>query len=298
MNTLVQITQEIYLKTFTMRIINFGFKAKFFITVIELSILTILLSHLYFDHKTERKYHQDEPSFTFNMRQNVKFDKQQTFTQEKDYEKEFDYPMYGNISVLIDQLERGETPGVDQYDNHNYSFLINNGQKCHSYMFEYVLPNQLKHYLPMKRSDVFLVILVKSAASNFNQRNMIRRTWGKEMSQYNHFRTKTMFTLGRPKESKVQATITKENDEYKDLIQGDFVDNYYNNTIKTLMTLRWVYEYCDTAKFYLFVDDDYYLSAKNLLLFLRNPYKFEEYFDHLGSRTNNFNRTNLFDKGG
>ena len=164
-------------------------------------------------------------------------------------------------------------------------------------MIEYIVPKPLKTYLPMKQADLYLVILVKSAAANFKQRKMIRKTWGKETNRYSHFRTKTMFTLGRSKESKVQDMITKENNEFKDLIQGDFVDNYYNNTIKTLMSLRWVYEYCGSAKFYLFVDDDYYLSLKNLLLFLRNPFKFEEYFDHHDSRINNFNRTDLFNKG-
>ena len=70
----------------------------------------------------------------------------------------------------------------------------------------------------------------------------------------------------------------KENDKYHDMIQGDFKDNYYNNTLKTLMGLKWAYLFCE-SDYYLFADDDYYISTKNLLLFLKDPIKYEEYSD-------------------
>ena len=193
--------------------------------------------------------------------------------REKNYDEKFDYPVHGNINILIDQLERGEKPDVDPYRNHDYSFLITNEQKCSS--VEYSLPRE--HNFTRKRENIFLVILVKSAASNFKQRSMIRRTWGKESNQFQQLRTKTMFTLGRPTNSKIDAVVTAENNQYHDLIQGDFVDNYFNNTVKTLMTFRWLYRYCDNAKYYLFVDDDYYISVKNALKFLRNESKFNEH---------------------
>ena len=55
------------------------------------------------------------------------------------------------------------------------------------------------------------------------------------------------------------------------MFQGDFIDSYYNNTIKTMMGLRWASEQCPAAKFYLYVDDDYYISTRNVLRFLRHP---------------------------
>ena len=106
---------------------------------------------------------------------------------------------------------------------------------------------------------------------------MIRRTWGNETNQFQHFRTKTMFILGRPTESNIDAVVTNENNKYHDLIQGDFVDTYFNNTIKTLMTFGWLYNYCDNSTFYLFVDDDYYISVKNAMHFLRNESKFQQH---------------------
>lgn len=36
---------------------------------------------------------------------------------------------------------------------------------------------------------------------------------------------------------------------------------------------------CPFAKFYLFVDDDYYVSVKNVLMFVRNPVNYPEYLE-------------------
>ena len=83
---------------------------------------------------------------------------------------------------------------------------------------------------------------------------------------------------------------------YNDLIQVDVIENYYNITYKTLMGLRWANDNCFNAKYFLFIDSDYYLSVKNLLLFVWNPSKYEEYTDkHKVNAT--WNRTDLFYEG-
>lgn len=43
--------------------------------------------------------------------------------------------------------------------------------------------------------------------------------------------------------------------------------------------LRWCKEFCIRSKFYLFVDDDFYVSVKNILAFLRNPVNYPEYLE-------------------
>ena len=49
---------------------------------------------------------------------------------EKDYEKEFDWPLYGNISILMSQLESGENPSIAALRNHEHSYLIDNKNSC------------------------------------------------------------------------------------------------------------------------------------------------------------------------
>ena len=62
------------------------------------------------------------------------------------------------------------------------------------------------------------------------------------------------------------------------------------------MGLKWAYENCINAKYFLFIDNDYYLSVKNLMSFLRSPSKYEEYADkHKSDAT--WNRTNSYYEG-
>ena len=43
------------------------------------------------------------------------------------------------------------------------------------------------------------------------------------------------------------------------------------------MGLKWAAKVCPDARFYAFVDDDYYVSTRNLLRFLRNPVNYPRY---------------------
>ncbi len=93
---------------------------------------------------------------------------------------------------------------------------------------------------------------------------------------------KTVFLLGSPSPTdpnakKLQEKIKDEYDEFGDIVQGDFIDSYYNNTIKTMMGLRWSVDICPKARFYGFFDDDYYVSTRNMLRFLRNPVNYPGY---------------------
>ena len=90
-----------------------------------------------------------------------------------------------------------------------------------------------------------------------------------------------MFIIGTSTNSSILDDIIKENDMYNDLIQVDVIENYYNITHKTLMGLRWAYDNCFNAKYFLFIDNDFYLSVKNLLSFVWNPSKYEEYTDKI-----------------
>ena len=57
---------------------------------------------------------------------------------------------------------------------------------------------------------------------------------------------------------KLQLLI--ESEKFNDLIQQDFTDTYYNNTLKTCMAIKWINNYCSNSKYYLLIDDDFYLS--------------------------------------
>jgi len=185
---------------------------------------------------------------------------------ERSYEKEFSYPIEGDISRYVDEMKRGDTPSLEPFMNHNYYILKNPREKC--------LSEDLEHY-----DDIRVLYLVKSSANHFKQRQTIRETWGFQ-NRFADVPIRTVFLLGQVKDDLyLQGSIENEFQQHKDILQGDFIDTYFNNTIKTAMGLSWAYQQCPRSRFYLFVDDDYYVSTRNLLRFLRNPVNYPGYLN-------------------
>ncbi|XP_063380573.1 beta-1,3-galactosyltransferase brn-like isoform X1 [Cydia fagiglandana] len=164
----------------------------------------------------------------------------------RDFDSEFDYPLNTDIRPIVVDILAGYKPSVTPINIYPYRFLSNSG-KCNA----------------VEKLDLF--ILVKSAMNHFQHRKAIRQTYGQESYLPGRI-VKILFFLGiNDMKSQTQRMIEKEIDEHNDIIQIDFHDNYYNNTFKTMMSFRWAYEHCSTADYYLFTDDDMYISVSNLL---------------------------------
>lgn len=55
-----------------------------------------------------------------------------------------------------------------------------------------------------------------------------------------------------------------ESMKYGDVIVENFIDMYYNLTLKSIMLLKWVKFNCPTARYIMKVDDDVYLNVENV----------------------------------
>ncbi|XP_049531389.1 beta-1,3-galactosyltransferase brn [Anopheles darlingi] len=185
---------------------------------------------------------------------------------EKDFEATFDYPLNGDILSDVYQLRHGQQPARQPINRYNYTYITSCEHKC-------------------KEDDRLmaprLVFIVKSAIEHFDRRAAIRKSWGYER-RFADVKIRTVFMLGRSRivpNRRLQSLVDLEYSTYRDIVQGDFVDEYFNNTIKTMMGFRWAVTYCPRAKFYMFADDDFYVSAKNLLRYVRNPVNYPEYLE-------------------
>lgn len=185
-----------------------------------------------------------------------------THVFELNYDTDFNYPLKRNIVQCVDALA-AQKPlrNCNIINGYNYSFVINNEKKC----------------VQADNSSVRLVLVIKSAIDNFNRRLAIRNSWGYEERFYD-VGVKRIFILGVTRNRTALREISNEQEEFGDIVQADFLDTYYNNTIKTMMAFKWAVEYCD-AKFYLFSDDDMYISVKNILRFVRNPTEYPQYLE-------------------
>ncbi|CAL7943699.1 unnamed protein product [Xylocopa violacea] len=177
------------------------------------------------------------------------------------YDSSFTYPYNGDVHEFVNALRHNEKPAVNPINEYNYTFLLNNQQKC----------------VDPAYNTFRVVYIVKSAIENFERRAAIRNSWGFE-KRFFDVPSRTIFMLGiHPNDDKLQTKVAIEAAKYKDIIQADFVDQYYNNTIKTMMSFKWLVKHCSNSKFYMFVDDDIYVSVKNVLRFIRNPANYPDY---------------------
>ena len=139
--------------------------------------------------------------------------------------------------------------------------------------------NQYVHRFVMKPEkicdkDTFMMILVHSFHPYTEKRMAIRETWGsvtKGKAWPNKTITdnlKLVFMLGTHKQAGFNDKIRDEMEIYNDIVQGDFIDDYKNMTLKSLLGLKLVMEECPKAKFMLKSDDDMIINLPYLLQIL------------------------------
>ncbi|XP_070491772.1 beta-1,3-galactosyltransferase brn [Chironomus tepperi] len=202
---------------------------------------------------------------------------------EVKFEK-FEYELNGNINAICYKVRKGEKPDVEPINNAVYTYRHNNENKCKDELQKGLVPH--------------LLIIVKSRNDHFERRNAIRNSWGFE-KRFSDVIIRTVFSLGIDQQthndqlSEIQKLVDIESERYKDIIQFNFIDEYYNNTLKTMHGMKWCKENCIRSKFYLFVDDDYYVSIKNILAFLRNPVNYPEYLEAYKEQLRKLNQRKL-----
>lgn len=215
---------------------------------------------------------------------------------EADFETEFAYPIHSTNFRYLVETAKSNLPNneLQQINNHTFRFSHNPSGKCE--------PENRTNHLQL---PITLLIVVKSAACNHVLRTAIRQSWAFE-NRFSDINIRTVFILGQcsrricsnkfssypqlptlsargrqfasqlREEASCQSGIDLEQSLFADLVQADFVDSYYNNTLKTMESLYWTYKHCSQVPFILFVDDDYYVSIKNLLHFTRHYLRAED----------------------
>ncbi|KAK2836043.1 hypothetical protein Q5P01_016527 [Channa striata] len=143
----------------------------------------------------------------------------------------------------------------------NYSYLINHPGKC----------GEDGKF----RENVLLLLFVKSSPENFEQRQVIRDTWGNESFIWSELgaSVKVVFALGiHPdvrRRYRVQLALLQEDQTFGDLIQQNFLDTFHNLTAKLVLQFHWVHDYCPQARFFMSADDDIFVHLPNLVKYLR-----------------------------
>nr|XP_034314780.1 beta-1,3-galactosyltransferase 5-like [Crassostrea gigas] len=150
------------------------------------------------------------------------------------------YPLELNFDELIKVRLEGRKIINEPINSHDFSYIHTGVNVCDG-------------------SSIYLLLVIKSSAGNFRNRQTIRNTWG---NVDNYEGVRRVFLLGY--NHGVQKQVDIEALEHGDIVQEDFWDHYSNITFKTIMGINWVAQYCPKAKFSFYVDDDVFLILNNL----------------------------------
>ncbi|XP_020368096.1 UDP-GlcNAc:betaGal beta-1,3-N-acetylglucosaminyltransferase 7 [Rhincodon typus] len=134
-------------------------------------------------------------------------------------------------------------------------------------------PMILNH--PEKCSDdIYLLLVVKSIITQYERREAIRKTWGNKMVMDGK-QVKILFLLGTSSNENErphhQRLLEYEDIIYGDILQWDFMDTFFNLTLKEVNFLKWFSTYCETVEYIFKGDDDVFVSTENILEFLNIP---------------------------
>lgn len=125
---------------------------------------------------------------------------------------------------------------------------------------------------PERSVHVFLLLVIKSSPSNYERREVLRKTWASERLQSGVW-IRTVFISGTTGDGVEKQRWNKllglENREYRDILQWDFDDSFYNLTLKQVLFLEWMERFCPNAHFLLNGDDDIFANTDNMVHYLK-----------------------------
>ncbi|CAJ1064241.1 N-acetyllactosaminide beta-1%2C3-N-acetylglucosaminyltransferase 3-like isoform X3 [Xyrichtys novacula] len=124
-----------------------------------------------------------------------------------------------------------------------------------------------------RSSEVFLLLVIKSGPENHERREMLRKTWAKERLQSGVW-IRLIFLVGTTssgfERKRLNKVLELEHSQYKDILQWDFTDTFYNLTLKQVIFLEWFERNCPKARFLLNGDDDVFVNTNNVVKYLQS----------------------------
>ncbi|VDK24437.1 unnamed protein product [Taenia asiatica] len=159
-------------------------------------------------------------------------------------------------------------------------------------------PAQAKFGLTDYSSRPNVVIIYKSGVYNFEERSHLRKLYH---LAYTDVKIHLIFSIGLPRSvldnvfqrdgfnvtlanragnklveysrmpQRTNRLLSKEMEEYDDLLVGDYEDSYYNLTLKLFHTFQWAARFCRPYKpTFVFLGDDHAVNTNKLVNFVRD----------------------------
>ncbi|KAK7140988.1 hypothetical protein R3I93_015209 [Phoxinus phoxinus] len=123
-----------------------------------------------------------------------------------------------------------------------------------------------------KNRAPWLLLAIKTQSADFVNRKAIRGTWGRSgriKSRDGRQRlVRRVFLLGTSKDLHIEEELQLESDKYGDILQWEFMDTFFNLTLKDVLFWDWFPRRCPHARFIFKGDTDIFVRTPALLDYL------------------------------
>ena len=135
-------------------------------------------------------------------------------------------------------------------------------------LWDVLLYDELEAAAPVACGTNMLVIMVHSATANTQKRNLLRKYYKiyQDLGIFQKLgKVKVLFIIGKDLRPEINDEVSQEAKEHQDIIRGNFVDHYFNMTIKNIFGKVKINALCK-FKYLLKADDDVFLNFPVILL--------------------------------
>ncbi|XP_069009472.1 N-acetyllactosaminide beta-1,3-N-acetylglucosaminyltransferase 3-like [Embiotoca jacksoni] len=144
-------------------------------------------------------------------------------------------------------------------------------QHCHHFPMLLDLPDKCGG--ADKSTEVFLLLVIKISPVDYERREVLRKTWGKERL-HNGVWIRRIFISGTMdvgfEKKRLNQVLQLEQREYNDVLQWDFDESLFNLTLKQILFMEWAERNCPNARFQLDGDDDVFANTDNMVEYLQS----------------------------
>ena len=118
------------------------------------------------------------------------------------------------------------------------------------------------------KTDSLLVFLwVQISVGDFRGRIYLRDHW-LNVDLFRKPQLVVAYMVGLPKDNHTQNLLHLEAKAYGDIVQGNFVDSYHNQTLKNVAAIEWISKYCMNALYIIKTDSDVFINIVPIMEYL------------------------------
>ena len=181
------------------------------------------------------------------------------------------YSMDKNLQLPPEEPIRknSKEPILHYSQKRDYDIIIQHTDICGNSNFSF---NDLNFEDLNLKTDVFLLMVVKSSCKLKARRDAIRETWGNEtwVKENTAVNVRLLFLLGACTSKQQEEKVKDEDQQHRDILQWNFFDSFRNLTLKDCLFLQWITRNCQNVPYIFKGDDDVFVNTKNIVQHLIN----------------------------